>query len=191
MLIETKQTHMRRDDYDTFVTPIQGRMVNCVWRIVRDSADTEDVIQEVLLHVMKRFHEVRRHPNPTALLLRMCAHKALDHLRSRKSRHEAMDRLAAVPEGNSSSPVEDIARSEQRLEILDFIRTLPEREAEAMTLHALEEFDYRAVAQAMSCSQSTVRVLIGRARERFREAFRSRQKQFSGTNIPIQKGDSK
>ena len=191
MLIETGEIHMRQDDYETFVTPIRGRMVNCVWRIVRDPADTEDVVQEVLLHITGRFEQVRRHPNPTALLLRICANKALDHLRSRKSRHEAMDRLAALPEDNPATPLQDVARSEERMEILEFIRKLPEREAEAITLHALEEFGYPAVAEAMGCSQSTARVLIGRARERFRKAFRGRQMQPSHTNFPDQKGDPK
>ena len=175
MLFSNKNTGMARDDYERFVMPIQGRMVDCVWRIVRDSHETEDVVQEALVHIMQRFGEVRKHPNPTALLLRICANKALDHLRRRDSRRDAMDRLATLPHPAGSTPSQELALADERSLILDFVRTLPQREAEAITLHALEELDYAAVAASMGCAESTVRVLIGRARERFRKEFRSEQ----------------
>ncbi len=160
------------DDFERFVRPVQARMVDCIWRIVRDAHETEDVVQESLVHIVARLDDVRRHPNPTALILRMCANKALDHVRSRTSRNNALDRLALVPEAVSSNPARDLAKAEDRRVILDFLRTIPEREAEAITLHALEELPYPDVAAAMGCAESTVRVLVGRARERFREAFR-------------------
>lgn len=172
MLFSHKNTGMARDDYERFVAPIQGRMVDCVWRIVRDAHETEDVVQETLVHILQRFDEVRKHPNPTALLLRICANKALDHLRRRDARRDAMDRLAVLPQPAAPTPAEDLAQADERSLVLEFVRTLPEREAEAITLHALEEMDYAAVAVAMGCAESTVRVLIGRARERFRKAFR-------------------
>lgn len=162
---------MAPDDYHCFVVPIQRRMVDCIWRIVRDAHETEDVVQEALLQIFERFDEVRRHPNPTALLLRICANKALDHVRRRKSRAAALHRLATLPEPASTTPARDLAQADDRRAVLAFLQTLPEREAEAITLHALEELDYSAVAEAMGCTQSTVRVLIGRARARFREAF--------------------
>jgi RNA polymerase sigma-70 factor (ECF subfamily) len=162
---------MAPDDYQRFVLPIQGRMVDCVWRIVRDSHETEDVVQEALLQIMQRFDEVRRHPNPTAFLLRICVNKALDHVRGRQSRHAAMDRLAMLPEEAGTTPAREMARADDRRLVLEFLRTIPDREAEAITLYALEDLDYPTVAAAMGCAQGTVRVLVRRARERFREAF--------------------
>jgi len=156
MLFPTKEHDMAQDDYERFVTPIQGRMVDSVWRIVRESQETEDVVQEALIHIMQRFDEVRKHPNPTALLLRICVNKALDHVRSRTSRNAAMDRLAVhPPQDTASTPAQDLARADDRRFILDFVRTLPDREAEAITLHALEELDYATVAESMGCSQTT------------------------------------
>jgi RNA polymerase sigma-70 factor (ECF subfamily) len=164
---------MQPDDYDRWIAPIRGRMVNCVWRIVRDPVETEDVIQDVLLRVLRKPDSIRRHPNPTALLLRICVNEALDHLRKRNSRRAALDRLSAEPVAHAPTPVQMLAEDEDRARLLEFLRTLPARESEAITLHVLEELDYPEVANAMGCRQSTVRVLIGRARKRFREAFNS------------------
>ena len=191
MLFSNKNTGVARDDYERFVMPIQGRMVDCVWRIVRDSHDTEDVVQEALLHIMQRFDAVRKHPNPTALLLRICANKALDHLRRRDSRRDALDRLTTSPHPAGSTPSQDLALDDERSLILDFVRTLPQREAEAITLHALEELDYAAVAASMGCAESTVRVLIGRARERFRKAFRSEECPSPKSKISTPTGSSR
>ena len=123
------------------------------------------------MQITQRFEEVRRHPNPTALMLRICSNKALDHVRSRKSRRDTLDRLPPASGQMEATPFQALAHEEDRAQILEFLRTLPEREAEAITLYALEDLDYAAVAKAMGCFQVTVRVLIGRARRRFREEF--------------------
>lgn len=165
---------MPADEYDRLIAALQERMVNCVWRIIRDAHETDDVIQEVLVQVWTRFAEVRRHPNPTALLLCICTNRALDHLRRRKARHALLTGLAGEATSHPPTPAQELAQSEERDQALAFIRHLPPREAEAITLHVLEELDYSEVADAMGCSQPTVRVLIGRARERFRTARDSR-----------------
>jgi RNA polymerase sigma-70 factor (ECF subfamily) len=159
---------MPADEYDRLIAAVQERMVNCVWRIVRDAHETDDVLQEVLMQVWTRFDEVQRHRNPTALLLCICTNRALDHLRRRKARHALLTGLVDEISSHPLTPAQQLDHHDQREQILAFIRHLPSREAEAITLHALEDLDYPEVAEAMGCSQSTVRVLMGRAREHFR-----------------------
>lgn len=148
-------------------------MINCTWRIVRSAADTDDVIQEVLLHVFKRFDEIRRHPNPTALLLRICTQKSLDHLRRCKTHGGPPVELPTNLSASAPSPRQQLANIELRDQLLAFIGRLPPREAEAISLFALEELGYPEVAAAMNCSEPTVRVLVNRARERFRSKFKN------------------
>jgi RNA polymerase sigma factor (sigma-70 family) len=108
--------------------------------------------------------------------------KALDHVRSRNARRETLSALPAGAEFDGVTPVQAMAHAEDRAVILEFVQALPEREAEAITLFALEDLDYTAVARAMGCSQVTVRVLIGRARRRFRKAFGAGRSQRFLTN---------
>ncbi|MFT3780569.1 MAG: sigma-70 family RNA polymerase sigma factor [Nibricoccus sp.] len=164
---------MQPDDFSQWIAPAQSRMINCTWRIVRTTADTEDVIQEVLLHAYKHFDAVRNHPNPTALLLRICTQKALDHLRRRKTHGGMPEVLPSSLAEPAPSPRQQLVSHELRDQLLDFIRKLPAREAEAITLFALEELGYSEVAAAMNCSEPTVRVLVHRARERFRAEFKN------------------
>jgi RNA polymerase sigma-70 factor (ECF subfamily) len=162
---------MPADDFDRLVAPLQERMINCVWGIVRDGSETDDVMQEVLLQVWNRFDDVQRHPNPAALLLRYCTHRAFDHLRRRQTHSAVLGHPELPVASQPPTPVEQLAQDERREQIRAFLCQLPTREAEAIALHALEEMDYPEVAAAMDCRPSTVRVLIGRARQRFRDAF--------------------
>lgn len=163
---------MPGDAFDRLIAPLQKRMVDCVWRICRDGPETEDVMQEVLVQVWERFDEVERHPNPTALVLRFCTHRALDRLRRRRTRATALDGLASDPRADAiPTPAEEVAQAEQRERVRVFLGSLAPREAEAMALLALEEMTPGEIAAAMECSEATVRVLIGRARKRFRATF--------------------
>ncbi|MEO5958493.1 MAG: sigma-70 family RNA polymerase sigma factor [Opitutaceae bacterium] len=161
-------------EFDRLIAPMQERMVNCVWRIMHDSADTDDVIQEVLLQIWTKFAEVRRHPNPPALILCFCTHRALDHRRKMRTRETTLNdfRIRAGDAPPNSNPA--FAQAEQREQILAFLRQLPAREAEAISLHALEEMSPPEISAAMGCTESTVRVLLARARQRFRSGFKPR-----------------
>ncbi len=147
-------------------------MVNCVWRIVRDPADTDDVIQEVLLQVWAKFDDVLCHPNPPALILRFCTHRALDHHRKKRTREATLSDFRVQIEGAPPNSDAAFAQAEQREHLLAFLGQLPAREAEAISLHALEEMSHSEISSAMGCAESTVRVLLARARQRFRAEFR-------------------
>ena len=67
-------------DYEDLIRPIEHQMIRSVWRIVADPGDAEDAFQDALAKVWKNWGRVRRHPNPHALILRMCANAAYDAL---------------------------------------------------------------------------------------------------------------
>jgi len=160
------------NDYDVLIAPIKRRMASAVWRLVRDRHETEDVVQEVLVHVVRRIDRIREHRNPTALILRMCVHASLDHLRKKR---RAGRFLARWREGALSRPASDpparMAAAELRDALLRALSFLPKREGEAIVLHAVEGLDYPDTAEAMRCRESTVRVLVSKARRRLRERF--------------------
>lgn len=162
---------MPPDDFSLWIAPARARMTDCVWRIVRNSADVDDVLQDVLVHAWERFDQLRHHPNPTALLMRICTQRSLDLLRRRRVRTTLAQRVSGLLRLRPATPRQKLTAADQRDQLRAFIASLPAREAEAISLHALEEFEYAEVAAAMGCTESTVRVLINRARARFRGAF--------------------
>ncbi|MCP4643216.1 MAG: RNA polymerase sigma factor [bacterium] len=158
-------------DYSSLIEPIKRRMTSAVWRIVRDPHETEDVVGEVLMRLVRDMDRVREHRNPTAFMLRMCTSAAIDHVRKRNRRGRLLERWwkerPATADAPASGPAE---RREIREAVLGAVARLPRREGEAILLHAVEGFTYAETAEAMGCRESTVRVLVTRARKRLRES---------------------
>lgn len=159
---------MENDDFDRIIAPMRQRMVNAVWQVVRDADATEDVVQEVLTRVISQFERVRRHPNPPALLVRMCVNAAIDHLRRNHSRPAAVQCIPERHDPHDGAHAGMVER-ETRSRIVAALTKLPPREAEAMALLALEELPYPEIARAMGCREATVRVMVTRARRRLRK----------------------
>lgn len=159
--------------YEEHIAPIRRRIVHSVWRIVRDPEDTEDVVQEVLVRILDRIEKIQKHPNPTAYILRMCVNQAIDHLRRTGSRRRLSEDLRKTVEDapDPSSPADKYAEEELREQVLAAIRDLPKREAEAIVLSAVEELSSSEIAESMGCRESTVRVLMMKARKRLRKRF--------------------
>jgi RNA polymerase sigma factor (sigma-70 family) len=160
----------QRSEYERLIAPIEDRMIRCMWRIVRDPGDAEDALQEALLTVWKRWGQVRSHPNPQALVLRICINSAQDMLRRQARRGKWLE-AGAIPEDipdPAPSVPQGMAGAEQGAQVLRAIGCLSKNQARAILMHAVEEIPYGDIAMAMECREVTVRKHVARARARLR-----------------------
>jgi len=160
----------RQSEYERLIAPIESRMMRTVWRIVRDPDDADDALQEALLSVWKRWSQVRTHPNPHALVLRICIHSAYDMLRRNAHRRKWQD-AEAIPEAipdTAASLTQKISGREEGQQVLHAIGELSKNQAQAILMRTVEEISYGDIAQAMGCREATVRKHVARARTRLR-----------------------
>ncbi len=164
-------SNQRQWEYEQLIAPIEDRMMRGVWRIVRDPGETEDAFQEALLTVWKKWERIRAHPNPQALVLRICINAAHDALRRKVRRGKWVD-AAAVAEDLADSGAaasEAVAGAERDAQVLRAIGRLSKNQGRAILMHAVEEIPYAEIAAAMDCREATVRKHVARARARLRE----------------------
>lgn len=166
--------------YDRFIRPHEGQMTRVVWRIVRNPEDAEDTLQDALSTIWKKRRLVCTHPNPRALILKICINAAYDTLRKRHRRrkHEEPTTLHQYtkqedkPELTNSltashtSALDKLVQKETEREILEAIGRLPRNQAVAVLMRIVKEQSYDVIAQAMGCSESTVRIHVARGRAR-------------------------
>ena len=160
----------QRPEYERLIAPIEDRMIRAVWRIVRDPDEAEDAFQEALLTIWKRWDVLRRHPNPHALVLRICVNSAYDVLRRRARRLKWLE-ADTIPEqipDSSPSALQAISDAEQSAQVLRAIGSLSRNQARAILMHAVEGIPYDDVAAAMNCREVTVRKHVARARAKLR-----------------------
>jgi RNA polymerase sigma-70 factor, ECF subfamily len=170
----------REFSYDRFIRPHEGQMTRVVWRIVRNPEDAEDTLQDALSTIWKKRRLVCTHPNPRALILKICIDAAYDTLRKRHrrrqheepttlqhySREEDKPGLTHSQAISHSSALDTLVQKETESEILDAIGRLPRNQAVAVLMRIVKEQPYELIARAMGCSESTVRIHVARGRAR-------------------------
>ncbi len=162
-----------RNDYERLIRPIEDRMIRSVWRIVRDPDDADDAIQEALEKIWRNLRKIRGHPNPHALILRICINAAYDVLR-RKARLRRAEEVRAIPANladSSPSVLKRLTVREDQAQVLDAIGRLPRNQATAVVMRLMERLPYSDIAQALGCGEATARTHVARARARLCKLF--------------------
>jgi RNA polymerase sigma-70 factor, ECF subfamily len=138
------------------------------YSVVRNSADAEDIVQEVFLRVAK--HGARNIDDPKAWLARIAWRVSVDRYRSSAGHNqEQFDERIHAPLFHPTG-VENEAISRETLALLDrLIATLPTKEREALLLTSVEELSSAEAARVLSTSETSVRARVFRARQRLAE----------------------
>jgi RNA polymerase sigma-70 factor (ECF subfamily) len=149
---------------------------------LRDPDDALDVVQDAMLKLARNYSA-----KPSAewrpLFYRILENGIRDQHRRRTVRKKLMAWLPGVkddPDGEPQDPLENVAdggpdaperliqaEAMQRLEVS--LRALPARQREAFMLRNFEGLDVAATAQAMGCSEGSVKTHYSRAVHALRE----------------------
>lgn len=161
-----RQVGDREREYELLIKPLEQIMMRMVWRILRDAEDANDALQDTLAKIWDRWDRIRVHPNPRALVLRICANAAYDVLRLKLRRRTYEKSTPELPESTdpSDSARQLLARREMRAEIFDKIAQLPRGQAQAILMRCVNDLSYEEIAAAMKCSETTVRKQVARGR---------------------------
>jgi RNA polymerase sigma-70 factor (ECF subfamily) len=143
-------------------------MMRSIWRIVRHPEAAEDTLQEALTIIWKKMGRIRRHPNPQALILKICVNAAYDTLRrSRRIRqNEKYAEIQELPADPDSNGLRRLEKKNVEAEILKAIRRLPRKQALAVLMRTVQEQSYDSIAQVLECSEVTARIHVSRGRAR-------------------------
>jgi RNA polymerase sigma-70 factor (ECF subfamily) len=145
-------------------------MYNTALRIVKDSAEAEDVMQEAFLSAFTKLGTFRGEVAFGAWLKRIVINKSLVHYRSSKIKNEVAldDTLYKVRDNDVPGAVHD---ETERLaqKVLETMNLLKENYRIALTLHLIEGYDYEEMCSLMNLSYANCRTMISRAKESLRK----------------------
>jgi RNA polymerase sigma-70 factor (ECF subfamily) len=146
-------------------------MMRSIWRIVRRPDLAEDTLQDVLAVLWKKLEKVRRHPNPQALVLKICLNASYDTLRRHKRalRYEEISTLKKPPCSTGRGAADILHARETEIQVLQSIARLPRKQALAVFMRLVQEEPFEAIAAALGCSEITVRFHVSKGRARLRE----------------------
>ncbi len=162
---------MSFDSFHKKILPLRDKLFRLAYSIVRERAEAEDILQDVLVKLWSRKEEWSEIENLDAYCFRSVKNMALDRLAAKALRKtDAID-----PENEAfyfvehSSPHHDMVRQEQRNVIEQCIDELSENQRLVFQLREIEGMTYREIAEALTISEDLVKISLFRARKKMKD----------------------
>ena len=146
------------------------QMYNASLRIVQDTQEAEDIMQESFITAFEKLDTYRGEVPVGAWLRRIVVNRSLDALRKRKVDFETPDVIKDEPEEDNFEMEPEIgveAVKECIMELPDSYRTI-------LSLYLLEGYDHEEISQILDISNSTSRSQYARARKKLQGKVKER-----------------
>ena len=136
------------------------RATGLAYSLCGDWAVAEELAQDAFLVAHRKWSRVAHHDDPGQWVRRVVANRAVSNYRRRLAERRALNRMG------TPGPVVDPVGPPTG--VLDQIRALPPRQAQAIALVYVEQLSTAEAAATLGCSESTLRTHLQRGREALR-----------------------
>jgi RNA polymerase sigma-70 factor (sigma-E family) len=165
----TRRDHTR-DEFEQFVAECSADLLKTAALVVWDTVAAEDLVQECLFKVARRWPRVRAMEHPRAYARRVLINLALDGA-ARRQRHrselDGRDR-ATVEDHHDEQAALALVRVEASSQLIDALGALAPRQRAALVLRYFDDLSEAQTAEILSCSVGTVKSTTSRALARLR-----------------------
>jgi RNA polymerase sigma-70 factor (sigma-E family) len=157
-------------DFDEFVAGNLEQLLKTAYLIAWDAGEAEDLVQECLLKIARRWPRIRGMAQPRAYARRILVNLALDDARDRARRRGELDGAPAVADGRARDLLVGL---ETRAELLDALARLTPRQRAVLVLRYFNDLTEAQTAEVLGCSPGTVKSNASRGLARLREVLAS------------------
>jgi RNA polymerase sigma factor (sigma-70 family) len=164
---------------DAFLAQVERRAFRMAELNLGHREDALDAVQDAMLRLVKHYSD-KPAQEWTPLFWGILRRRIVDLQRRRKvrsimvgwlgGRDEDGDELPMwEPADNSPGPLERLHDAQSYADMAAAVKLLPQRQREAFMLRVLEGLDVAETAQAMGCSEGSVKTHLSRALQRLRD----------------------
>jgi len=170
--------------FEAFMRDYQNMVFSTAYRLLADTAEAEDISQEVFLRAYKHFEALQHSRAAGGWLKTVTRNLSLSHLTRRRSRWRSFSELDR-DEGEPGRSFQDTLSAPEtvtceleasdRAELLAAeLDQLPPRQRVPLVLYHFHELSYEEIAAQLKVSLSKVKVDIHRARKALRDRLEKR-----------------
>jgi RNA polymerase sigma-70 factor, ECF subfamily len=157
-----------------------GSVFRAAYRITGNAADAEDVLQTVFMRLLRRDEQPDLSNSAGSYLHRAAVNAALDMLRRRKrARAVDLDDVSDQLVDTANQPERNRGNRELSRRLRAAMTHLSPRQAEIFTLRYLEGLGNLEIARMLGSSQTSIAVILHRARHRLQKELGSLQGELS------------
>lgn len=155
--------------FELFFRKNYASLCQGVYRLLKDEALAEDLVQEVFMKVWEKRNQLDFNDRFIFYLKRSCYHAALNYLSEKRYTHDT-DGIGVLSERDEAD--NNILYSELEAEVRCAIGKLPEKTRLVFSLSRYEEMTYREIAHQLKISVKAVEKHMGIALKRLRNALK-------------------
>lgn len=152
-------------------------MYNTAVRIVKDSFEAEDIMQDSFLTAFTKLDSLKDAVTFGSWLKRIVINNSIYHFnKSNKYSEVALDDiLFKVEDDDENGITSDYEFTNLKAQqIMETMKTLKDNYRVALTLHLIEGYDHDEISDIMNISYTNCRTTISRAKESLRQKLQKR-----------------
>ena len=145
--------------FEAFYTQELKAVIGLAYALSGSRSIAEDLAQDAFLAAHRNWDRVSRYEKPQAWVRRVVANMSVSLFRRKMADAKALARLRSDEAMLPALPEHDA-------EFWKAVRALPKRQAQAITLHYLEDMSVADIAEVLECAEGTVKVHLHKGRKR-------------------------
>lgn len=146
---------------------LYGREIHAyLWRVLGDTQDAEDCLQETYVRALRSRSGQVRAPRPW--LYAIATNTARSMLRRRRRRE---DRQVDLDEELTTDPHPGASVAERIAEVRAVVDRLPKKQKEALLLRRYQEMNYDEIGRVLHCTPAAARANVYQALRKLRAIF--------------------
>jgi RNA polymerase sigma-70 factor (sigma-E family) len=160
-----------RQEFEHFVADSVDGLLRAAYLITWDFAEAEDLVQECLFRVARRWPRVRAMEHPGAYARKVLVNLALDEgrRRTRQKSELTLSGTRADEEHEDEAAVRVLGWVETNTDLTSALGRLAPRQRVTLVLRYFDDLSEAQVAEVMGCSVGTVKSTSSRALQRLRD----------------------
>ncbi len=145
-------------------------MYNTALRIVKDSFEAEDIMQESFLIAFTKLNRLKDTSMFGSWLKRIVINNSIHHYnKTLKKQETPIDQILYKVESPNKPDSANSLTTLKAQHVLNTMKTLKESYRVALTLNLIEGYDYEEISKIMNISYANSRTLISRAKQSLRQ----------------------
>ncbi|MDR1601315.1 MAG: sigma-70 family RNA polymerase sigma factor [Tannerella sp.] len=165
---------MRPEQFKEKVLPLRGQLLSYAKRMLDDSADAEDVVQDVYLKLWYMRADLDNYRSIPALSAQITKNLCLNKIKERRRTYDGLDGLTVESPG--PAPDTQLEEKDSVAHLMRIIDCLPGLQQTVLRMKHVDGFDVEEIASITGTAPEAVRVNLSRARKKVKELFFNMEK---------------
>ncbi len=163
---------MVKPDFEELVERHSAEIFAYVWRMLRETSDAEDCLQETFLRAFRSYGRVRAGTNYRAWLYKIATNAARSQWKRRKRSEIYTIDLDPELQAGGMSVADRVEQKALLAAVARAVEALPDQQRAALIMRKYQELSYAEIAAALECTEAAARANVYQAVKKLQRSFK-------------------